>query len=100
MQFYLVWPLVMVLVLRLNRTQGVTVLVLLYVTMTLWRAIGSAGLVASWNMYARTDMHATGLVLGAILGMLAQKRLPHWAVPGGLSLRFCLLFFISHSVPT
>src|SRR5690625_7845835 len=66
MQFYLLWPLVMVLVLRLNRTQGVTVLVLLYVTMTLWRAIGSAGLELSWNMYARSGMPASGVVFGAV----------------------------------
>src|SRR5690625_5646751 len=59
MQFYLLWPLVMVLVVRLNRTQGGTVLVLLYVTMTLWRSIGSAGLGACGNMYARKGWHAT-----------------------------------------
>src|SRR5690625_481442 len=100
MQFYLLWPLVMLLVLRLSRTQGVTVLVLLYLTMTLWRVIGSAGLESSWNMYARTDMHATGLVLGAILAMLPQKRLPHLVVPGLLILGFCFTFFSTHWDPT
>lgn len=96
MQFYLLWPLVMLLVSRLNRVQGMVILVLLYVAMTLWRGIGSAGLESSWDMYTRTDMHATGLILGSILALLPQKRLAYLATPGLLLLAFCFTFFSTH----
>ncbi|MFL1406137.1 acyltransferase family protein [Marinobacter sp. M1N3S26] len=100
MQFYLLWPLLMFLVLRRNRVHGIVILCVLYVSMTLWRGIGAMGLDAVWDVYPRTDMHATGLILGAILALLPPKRLGYLTVPGILVLAFCFTFFSTHWEPT
>lgn len=64
-QFYLLWPLVILLAKR-----PLPALVVLYVAGTLWRFMAGAEWV---DAYLRFDTHFTGLVLGAILACVPIK---------------------------
>lgn len=71
--FYLVWPLVLLFVMRLRPPAAIASLVVLYVAATLWRAHSVPQI--HWDVYHRFDTHASGLVLGCLIGYIG-KRLP------------------------
>jgi peptidoglycan/LPS O-acetylase OafA/YrhL len=82
-QFYLLWPLLLVLLLRRNIRESriAVILACALIGLALYRlGLGLAG--ASWNrLYFGPDTHADGLVLGCLLGLLRRRglRVPQWA---------------------
>lgn len=81
--FYLVWPLVLLGLLRLPKQYAVVALALLYVGGTLWRYWNVDHLDVMWQVYHRFDTHSTGLFLGCLLG-LVKARLPGYFAVFGL----------------
>jgi peptidoglycan/LPS O-acetylase OafA/YrhL len=82
-QFYLLWPLLIVPLLR--NSNPVRVLVWTFVGLTLWRFLFAE----TWQSYFfRPDTHGTGLVAGAALALALPKLKPKpsWAVAGALTL--------------
>lgn len=81
--FYLIWPLLLVPLLRLRNP--VPYLVVAYLASTLWRLS-----VEDWyQYYYRFDTRASGLVLGALLFFVLPKlRLSNWMPWAGLALLF------------
>lgn len=85
-QFYLVWPLMMAMVLKLPRRQQLVALCGLFIAVTLWRFQQlDAG--ATWReVYYRADTRLSGLFLGGILAVWRPN------VPAGTwALGFALL---------
>ena len=78
-QFYLVWPLLLILFMRARRLLLLTVA--LAVTLILWRAyLALSG--AGWQLYYRPDTHSDGLMIGAVLAIILQRR--PLSLPAGL----------------
>ena len=100
MQFYAVWPLLFVLLMKLPRRTLLPSLLVLYVASTAWRWWGAEHLPRLWDVYVRTDMHCSGLLLGCMLGVW-NRRLPQaWAWPGLVILGLAMTFFSSAWLPT
>lgn len=99
-QFYLVWPLVFILLMRLPGNARLPSMVLLYLLATAWRWWGVAYLEDVWGFYVRTDMHSSGLLLGCLLGYANVKLPRHAGYAGVLILLFSLTFFSSRWVAT
>lgn len=80
--YYLVWPLVMVLVLRHYRLRTLTVLALLLAAASTWEMarVYEADAVAANFTYLATHTHAMGLFVGSALGCLAFRF--GWMQPG------------------
>lgn len=71
--FYLVWPLLLLALLRLPRKWAIAGTAGLFVAVTLWRYVNLP--TVGWEVYHRFDTHASGLFLGCLLG-LVRARLP------------------------
>lgn len=84
--FYLLWPLLALLVFRLSRQRAVLALMLLFVAATLWRWHQMDALPRFWSVYPRFDTHASGLVLGCALGLWLPKVDPRWGTVGAIGL--------------
>jgi peptidoglycan/LPS O-acetylase OafA/YrhL len=88
-QFYLVWPLLLVLLLtrRVSESRIAVALACAFLALATYRAgLGLTG--ASWNrLYFGPDTHADGLVLGCLLALLRRRglRIPQWAGWAGLA---------------
>ena len=95
-QFYLLWPLVLLLLLRrgVRESRIAVALACLFVALAAYRAgLGLAG--ASWSrLYFGPDTHADGLVLGCLLALLCRRglRVPQFA--GWLGLGALLVAFV------
>jgi peptidoglycan/LPS O-acetylase OafA/YrhL len=82
-QFYLFWPLLLLLLLRrhVRESRVALTLGLVFLVLVLYRAgLGLAG--ASWSrLYFGPDTHADALVLGCLLALLRRRglRVPQWA---------------------
>ena len=91
-QFYLLWPLVVIVAYRLARTRGVLIAALAgVVASACWRTLlwhtGTPG----YRLYYGLDTHADGLLLGCALGALTvlwpdlarvmRRRIVRWAGP-------------------
>jgi peptidoglycan/LPS O-acetylase OafA/YrhL len=90
-QFYLLWPLLLVPLLR--SSSPVRLLVWIFVGLTIWRGLFAG----TWQAYFfRPDTHGTGLVAGAALAFALPKLKPKpfWAVAGALTI-VALGFFSS-----
>ena len=94
-QFYLLWPLLLVFLLkrRVSESRIAVALAILFIALAAYRAgLGMTG--ASWNrLYFGPDTHADGLVLGCLLAVLRRRglRIPQWA--GWLGLASLLVAF-------
>lgn len=100
MHFYLLWPLVLLGLLRLPRGLAIACIALLYVLATAWRWWGAENLTHLWAFYVRTDTHCSGLLLGYLLGYLNMTIHRHWAWLGLLILAFAMTFFSTVWLPT
>lgn len=71
-QFYLVWPLLLLLFMRVRRLL-LPLTVALAAALILWRAhLALAGV--GWQLYYRPDTHSDGLVIGAVLAIVLRRR--------------------------
>lgn len=70
MHFYLLWPVVLLGILRLPRRLAIAVIASLYIAATAWRWWGAENFATIWTFYVRTDTHCSGLLLGCLLGLL------------------------------
>jgi peptidoglycan/LPS O-acetylase OafA/YrhL len=86
MQFYLLWPLVLSALLGRPRREAILVVALLYLAMTGWRCREFFALADGWDVYERADTHATGLVLGCLLGLVGRRVRSNIAILGLLIL--------------
>lgn len=100
MQFYLAWPLLFLLLMRLPRSALVPTLALLYAAATAWRWWGGEHLPQAWDVYLRTDMHSSGLLLGCLLATIDRKLHEAWALVGLGVLLLAVTFFSTHWLPT
>ncbi|MDH0893499.1 MULTISPECIES: acyltransferase [unclassified Pseudomonas] len=92
MQFYLLWPLLLLLLLRLPRYTAITSMLSIYVGVSLWRCWSSANL-SPWGFYPHVDAHSSGLILGSLLGYLNIRISSYWSLPAILLLVLCVTFF-------
>lgn len=99
MQFYLLWPLAVIVLVRLPRRVALMVLVLLFVLATANRWLQSTP-ENIWGFYVRTDARASGLVLGALLAFVRIRIHPYWALPGFLLLAFAMTFYSTQWIPS
>lgn len=100
MHFYLLWPIVLLVILRLPRTWAIVVIVSLYMTATAWRWWGAENFAHMWSFYVRTDTHCSGLLLGCLLGYMNIMLHRYWAAAGLLILAFAITFFSTMWMPT
>lgn len=81
-QFYLVWPLLLLLLLRLRRPWiRLTLVVLLAVASAGWMGVAFQPGTDPTRVYYGSDTHSFGLLLGAALALLLRPR-PAPAAPG------------------
>lgn len=99
MHFYLLWPLVLLGILRLPRGIAIAAIALLYLLVTAWRWWGAENFDHLWAFYVRTDTHCSGLVLGCLLGYLNMTIHRNWAWLGLLILAFAMTFFSTVWLP-
>jgi peptidoglycan/LPS O-acetylase OafA/YrhL len=77
-QFYLVWPLLFIGLMRFGRRAVFVVALLGSVLSFLWRD-ALFGHVSSWRIYAGTDTRADGLLIGCALAVVVPLLARHWA---------------------
>jgi peptidoglycan/LPS O-acetylase OafA/YrhL len=71
-QFYLIWPLVVLLLTRLSWRWRIAVLIGLYVCAAAWR-IAAHGRIGWDEIYFRLDTRLCGLIIGAILALCIRR---------------------------
>lgn len=100
MQFYLIWPLVVILLVRLpERRLALVALAGLFVLATAsrwWQATSDN----PWGFYPYTDARASGLILGALLAFIQIRIAPYWSVAGLMLLAFTMTFYSTHWIPS
>lgn len=92
-QFYLLWPLVMILLSRVRAGVAMLCITLLFVATTIWRAQCFQSLSDPWVMYFRLDTHSSGLLLGCLLGYVDVRIRTNWALLGLVGLVLAMFFF-------
>ncbi|WP_202966526.1 acyltransferase family protein [Isoalcanivorax pacificus] len=100
MQFYLLWPLLLVVLLRFRHRGVICSLILLYMLATAWRWWAAENFPNLWDFYVRADTRASGLLLGCLLGYLNCRINARWAWPAFLLLAFSMTFYSTHWLPT
>lgn len=99
MQFYLLWPLILLGLLRLPKAVAMGLIFVLYVLATALRWWWGEHL-AIWTFYPRTETHCSGLLLGCLLGYAGVTIHRYWAVVGLIVLFFAMTFFSTAWMPT
>ncbi len=99
MQFYLLWPLILLGLLRLPRHWALSLIFMLYLLATAMRWWGGEKL-GGWAFYPRTETHCSGLLLGCLLGYAGVTIHRYWAVVGLSLLLFAMNFFSTAWMPT
>ncbi|KRW60231.1 acyltransferase family protein [Stutzerimonas nitrititolerans] len=99
MQFYLLWPLLLLGLMRLPKPIALGLILVLYVLATALRWWSSEHL-AIWAFYPRTETHCSGLLLGCLLGYAGVSIHRHWAVVGLVVLFLAMTFFSTAWMPT
>lgn len=99
MQFYLLWPLAVILLIRLPKPLVIAALALLFVLATGNRWLQSTP-DNPWGFYVRTDARASGLVLGALLAFVQVRIHQYWALLGMLLLAFAMTFYSTQWIPS
>ena len=92
MQFYLLWPLLLMLILRLPRHVAIIAMLAMYAGSGAWRYWSSANL-SPWGFYPHMDSHSSGLILGCLLGYINARISPYWSLPAIILLALCMTFF-------
>jgi peptidoglycan/LPS O-acetylase OafA/YrhL len=95
-QFYLVWPLVLMLLRPIGRTAAAALLLTIWSAITIGRLawLGAGG--DEWFAYFSTPFHASGLVLGAALAL----RPATWRLGGPALVLLLGLAFVPHNRDT
>lgn len=75
--YYLLWPLGLLLLAKLNRARFVGALAALYIIATAWRLLALQISDAEF-VYPRFDTRASGLILGGLLAIWLQPGAPVW----------------------
>ena len=78
--FYLLWPLVVAGLCRMQRRDALRALVLAYVLATCWRYYVNWNASDPWLAYYRFDTRLSGLILGSLLAMAPRFRIPYRAI--------------------
>lgn len=99
MQFYLLWPLVVLLLIRLPKSLSIAILMLLFMLATGNRWLQSTP-DNPWDFYVRTDARASGLIFGALLAFLQVRIHHYWALVGMLLLAFAMTFYSTQWIPS
>lgn len=99
MQFYLLWPLILLGLLRLPRHWALILMFMLYLLATATRWWGGEKL-GVWAFYPRTETHCSGLLLGCLLGYAEVNIHRYWAVFGLSLIIFAMTFFSTAWMPT
>lgn len=98
--FYLLWPLILLPLLRLRQAHAAILIAMLYLGVSAWRAWNVGALEVPWNVYHRFDTHSSGLFLGCLLG-LTKARLPGFCfVFGAAGLALAVMLYTHKSIPT
>ncbi|CAD5107956.1 acyltransferase family protein [Zestomonas carbonaria] len=93
-QFYLLWPLLFLLLVRMPRLWVVGAIALLYLLASGWRWWSFDHASDPWLIYTRADTHCSGLLLGCLLGYLNPRRIHrYWIVVAVVALFFAVTFF-------
>ncbi len=71
-QFYLVWPAVVIALVRLSNGRAFATLAILYVALSVWRVVAYDSLGWAWAYYA-TDTRIGTLVLGSAIAFLPKS---------------------------
>ena len=100
MQFYLVWPLLFLLIRKAPVRVCLLVVFALFLAVTGWRAWLATYSGDVWGFYVRTDARASGLLLGAFIAMLGRRLPETWGWVGLLLLGFAFTFFSTHWLPS
>lgn len=97
-QFYLLWPLVLLGLLRLGRRRAMIGMVVIALAICAWRYwLFSVDHVLPWRIYAGFDTHTDGLIYGALLALINRdwlRRLGYLWIIGAVYL--CLALFNPH----
>lgn len=93
MQFYLIWPLLFLLIRKAPVRVSLLVVFALFLAVTGWRAWLATYSGDVWGFYVRTDARASGLLLGAFIAMLGRRLPEAWGWLGFLLLGFAFTFF-------
>ncbi|MDT4831441.1 O-acetyltransferase OatA [compost metagenome] len=89
-KYYLLWPLVLPLIMRLPKHQGIALLAIMFAADTLWRIHLVTTLDKYWLVYNRFDTHASGLLLGSLLGYANVRISAKWAWAGAALMAWVL----------
>lgn len=100
MQFYLIWPVLFLLIVRLPKLWALVVVFTLFLAVTFWRAYLATYTDDVWGFYVRTDARASGLLLGAFLAFLDRRLNETWAYLGVILLFFSFTFFSTRWLPS
>lgn len=73
-QFYVVWPLIFVILMKINRRIAVTGIALLCVMIAFWRARGHATGVFPLVLLSRTDFCLDAVLAGCFVALLGARR--------------------------
>ncbi|WP_394239975.1 acyltransferase family protein [Halopseudomonas laoshanensis] len=91
-KFYLVWPIIISLLIKIERRTACSILAICFITATGWRAINVTEANDFLNFYYRFDTHFTGLILGSLCGMANLKLRSFCWVLGAVGLAITLYF--------
>ena len=98
-QFYLLWPLLLVLLLKrgVRESRIAKALVGLVIVLAIYRAMLAVGGATASRIYLGPDTHADGLILGCVLAFVRRQglRVPQFAGWLGLGALFATYAFVS-----
>lgn len=97
MHFYLIWPLIIMLIYRKKVRNPLFIFMALYVVATAWRLLSTGS--ESWpRIYYGFDTRISGFIMGAVVAVFAQtqKRLFVWPELAVAILSIAAIVFLSH----
>lgn len=91
-QFYLLWPLLLLGVTKLDRRTAVRVLAGVFIAATVWRAWSALNWANDEQLYYHFDMRLSGLALGGVLGYARIEAKPWVGWLGLAGVTACVLW--------
>lgn len=92
-QFYLLWPLLLLRLVRLPDRQAIIWLACAYLGATVWRLLNVHSGIEPRVVYDRFDTHSTGLILGCLIGYAKLQLHQIWGVAAAAILALCISYF-------